>query len=368
MKQKKVILKRVIIENSLHIWGIFLLVNVVVFYTFHFYLIASSCMTPQQVNDDSRCLYIMSGKIYNKGTRGAPHMGHPCGTDVTSVIPASHVGNVATYLVPNYVADVCSAAPSPTATPTPTSVPTSTPTSTPVPTIVLNTPAPTLSPSPVQLIPTSTILPTPTNQPTPTLVPTSLPTPTSAPTVTVNAGDTTLNLTIFIHGIGKAGDGANPVSDVTVSPINPQRVANVKLFNDKNELVSSGNGTVIYNQTEGNFKGKVNLGTHVSTGSYFIEIKILFNVAKKSETPISVISGQENNVPAVNIFSGDINNDDTLSVLDYNILRDCFTDNLPAMACADPGKKSQADINNDGRVNQIDYNLFLRESKNIANN
>lgn len=89
---------------------------------------ASQCMTTAQVQSDSRCLFILSGKIFEKGTRAKPHKGNTCGTDVTAIIPSFHNANVAKYLDPNYIADVCVG--NPTATPTTAQAPTATPTST----------------------------------------------------------------------------------------------------------------------------------------------------------------------------------------------------------------------------------------------
>ncbi len=121
-------------------------------------------MTIAQVQADSRCLYIWGSQVYQKGDRSNPHYGHPCGTDVTSIIPASHVGNQAKYLLPNYVANICPAA---TSTPVPTSTP---------------TPKPTFTPTPQ---PTATLAPeaTPTSSPHATLTP--VPQSTSIPQVTV---------------------------------------------------------------------------------------------------------------------------------------------------------------------------------------
>jgi hypothetical protein len=84
---------------------------------------AQSCFTLQQIQTDSRCLYIYQSSVYQKGSRTSPHHGHPCGSDVTSVIPNSHLIDKIGHLDPNYQGEICPAA---TATPTPS--PTITPT------------------------------------------------------------------------------------------------------------------------------------------------------------------------------------------------------------------------------------------------
>lgn len=52
----------------------------------------------------------------------------------------------------------------------------------------------------------------------------------------------------------------------------------------------------------------------------------------------------------------------SVTVLEYNAIIDCFSDKQQPKACT-PEKMAQADINNDGKVNQLDYNLFLSQIK-----
>lgn len=145
------------VQYGLHILVILFLTNVALLYSLQFFIRANTaCMTKTQVAQDKRCLYVVSGKVYSKGTRSSPHHGHPCGTDVTSVIPSFHINSPAMYMTPNYVANIC-IAPTPTRVPTlvptkvptpiPTSVPTQAPTTTLIPTIV--TPAATTTSIPL---------------------------------------------------------------------------------------------------------------------------------------------------------------------------------------------------------------------------
>jgi hypothetical protein len=103
--------------------------------TEHIY--AQTCLTREQVSNDSRCLYIVDDKVYQQGSRDTPHQGHPCGTDVTSIIPGSHRAMMNVYLTPNYVGNVCSI-------PTPTNkIPTPAETSSPTVASHMYTPIPT---------------------------------------------------------------------------------------------------------------------------------------------------------------------------------------------------------------------------------
>ncbi|MGI8420349.1 MAG: hypothetical protein ACR2LN_06960 [Candidatus Levyibacteriota bacterium] len=151
IKAKKVSLKKVLFEYGLHIWVLLFLVNIVIFYVVQYHANGQTCLSKAQVSSDTRCLYILSNKIYEKGSRGSPHQGHPCGSDVTSVVPSSHTSGATTYLDPNYVGDICSA----TATNTTTNT-----------TNTTTSPAPATSPAPIATkvpspSPTVTVVPSP---------------------------------------------------------------------------------------------------------------------------------------------------------------------------------------------------------------
>jgi thermitase len=52
----------------------------------------------------------------------------------------------------------------------------------------------------------------------------------------------------------------------------------------------------------------------------------------------------------------------SVTVLGYSAIIDCFSDTRQPKACS-PEKMVQADLNKDGKVNQLDYNLFLIRTK-----
>lgn len=147
--------------------------NIGLLYAIRMYGLAQTCFTKEQVVSDNRCLYIWSNKVFEEGTKSRPHRGHPCGMDVTAIIPGFHLSDMVKYMDPGYLGSICTGA----VVPTSTTVPTQMPSETPVPT---NTPVPTRTPVPT-LEPTLTNTPTPTYTPTPTLTPTSIPTNTPPP-------------------------------------------------------------------------------------------------------------------------------------------------------------------------------------------
>src|SRR3989344_3731012 len=145
-------------------------------YVIRYFSRAQTCFTKEEVASDSRCLYIWDNKVFEKGTRSSPHQGHPCGMDVSSLIPSFHMADMAKYLDPNYKGNICSAKSSPTTTPTVTYTPT------PLPTVTSVPPTPTAVVPPV-----GGILPTAISSITVTLFPTPTLTVTPAPVCTLPA-------------------------------------------------------------------------------------------------------------------------------------------------------------------------------------
>ncbi|KKS46513.1 hypothetical protein A3J20_05130 [Candidatus Gottesmanbacteria bacterium RIFCSPLOWO2_02_FULL_42_29] len=133
---------------------------------------SQTCFTKAQVAADSRCLYIWDNKVFEKGTRSSPHKGHPCGMDVSSLIPSFHTADMARYLDPNYKGTICPAAPTATVTPRPTLPLSLTPLPPASPTKAIAasaTPSPAASLTPTVTIVAATMTPIPTLAVSPTL-------------------------------------------------------------------------------------------------------------------------------------------------------------------------------------------------------
>lgn len=267
----------------------------------------------------------------------------------------------------------------PTATPVPTVAPTSTPkppTATPAP-AATNTPVPSATPT-IKPSVTPSVTPTPTPKPTgivlisatpfPTAVPSSTPvvaTNTPAPSSTPVPGSTMANLTVLLHGIGKGGDSVNANSTGNLNPLHPQRTVTVDIYDVQNQLVATKQGLISYNAAAGNFTGSVDLGTQFVSGIYTVKVKTdkyLRSIVSGIQT---ITKGQTTTIPSVTLVNGDVNNDNQINIVDYNIIVGCYSDLLPAVDC-NPTKKDQSDLNDDGNVNQFDYNLFVRELTNIG--
>jgi hypothetical protein len=211
------------------------------------------------------------------------------------------------------------------------------------------TPTPTQSPNPSSPSPTQAITPAPT-----AIVP------------TIPPGNTSLLLTLLLHGLGKGGDNSNANGGGTANPLRTQRNVSVEIFNSQNQLTFTKQATVKFNQTAGNFTGIVDLGTTIPTGNYTVKVKTDQFLKKLVPLIQPITQGQNTTLPQITLISGDMNNDNRIDALDYNILIDCYSDITPAKNCSDQVKKLTADITDDGAVNQFDYNLFLRELTNIS--
>ncbi|HVA96353.1 MAG TPA: RICIN domain-containing protein [Candidatus Acidoferrales bacterium] len=216
------------------------------------------------------------------------------------------------------------------------------------------------------VIPTPTSTPGPSNTPsnTPSNVPSNAPSnqPSSPPPP---AGSTLVKVTLGLHGIGNGGDSANPNSQGNMSPHRSSRTITMEVYDASNQLILSQQGTVTYDSNSGKFSGTVNLGQNFTTGLYTVKVKtdqFLRSIVPGIQT---INAGQTTTLPGVTLVAGDVNGDNAINIVDYNLLIGCYSDLLPATDC-NATNNVLTDLNDDGAVNQFDYNLFLRELSNVG--
>lgn len=171
---------------------------------------------------------------------------------------------------------------------------------------------------------------------------------------------TSVVLSVKVHGIGNGGDNVSPQSTGNLTPLHTTRTVTVNLSDSANRLVVTKTGTVSYNATSGMFQGSVNLGS-VTSGVYTVTVKTDQTLRRSVPGIITLTASQTVTLPTISLITGDVNNDNLLSIIDYNMLLDCFSDISPAKNCSDSTKKLATDLSDDGAVNQFDYNLLLRE-------
>lgn len=200
----------------------------------------------------------------------------------------------------------------------------------PVPTAVANptNPAPG-NPSPVG--PTS--VPTPTDTPTPTPIPSA----TIGPLI----NDMQVVASIKIPGIGTDGNK---------SPLHQTRRVQLNIFDVNNNQVGTGTGFLIWDKVN-SFTGPIHLGKF-NEGVYYVKV-VSDNALQKLVSPqFQTLTGGNNVLPPATILLGDLDQDNTLTINDYNLALTCFQDS----ACP---TRTQLDFNDDGKVDVQDYNLFL---------
>lgn len=165
-----------------------------------------------------------------------------------------------------------------------------------------------------------------------------------------------------MHGIGHSGDNSNPTafSLSNQQPVHPQRTLTIEVLNNLGTVILNKTGLVTYNLTNGNFTGVIDMGTGLTSGSYNIKIKAP-QYLKKQVTGIQTITaGQTVQIPATTLVTGDVNGDNKLNILDYDIIVGCYSDFAPPVSCSGT-QNNDSDLTDDGKVNQFDYNLFLRD-------
>lgn len=174
---------------------------------------------------------------------------------------------------------------------------------------------------------------------------------------------TTIDITVFLDGIGNRGDNTNP-NDFSLSNKNPKHPtigADIQVYTLSNQLIASGTGTITYNTSTGNYLGDIPIQSGFPSGQYTMKVKADTYLRRQVTGVQRINSGQKNKITAVPLVAGDVNNDNKLNILDYNSILDCYSDLTAALNCTASEKSVKSDLNDDDAVNQVDYNLFLRE-------
>lgn len=185
-------------------------------------------------------------------------------------------------------------------------------------------------------------------------------TPTKTPTPLPNT--TVLRLqTLKLHGIGTGGDNTGENLPGTSSPKTTQRSVTIEILDGDNAVVATANGTVNYNASLGYYAGDITLPSNITSARYIIKVRTPRYLKKQLPGTTLITNGTVNSLPAVTLVAGDVNDNNSREIADYNIIADCYADLLPAKNCADSAKKTSADITDDGIVNHFDFDLYLRE-------
>ncbi|HUQ85886.1 MAG TPA: CAP domain-containing protein [Candidatus Limnocylindrales bacterium] len=207
------------------------------------------------------------------------------------------------------------------------------------------------SSSSIPVSPTNGVVPTAGLTPLiPTLSPTISVTPTisSSPSIILNPTNTQIKIVVKLPGIGISGNKL---------PKHLTRQSNVGIFDLDNKKILSGSGFLKYNGKDG-FEGVINLG-QLANGVYYVKVSILGTLISLIVPEFQTINHQSiNNLPAVTLIQGDLNNDNIINIKDFNIALPCFQDKKCETA-------DLIDFNDDSAANVIDYNIFLASFKRL---
>ncbi len=195
----------------------------------------------------------------------------------------------------------------------------------------LPTPTPTNANNP----PTATPTPTPTTRPND-----NQPTPTSTPSPTPSTADSfdLQNISFSLPGIGLSNFENNV-------PKNLVRTIHAILYNNStNEIVTQTDATFAYNTSTGKFNGDITFNAPKNV-AYYATIRTSSSLTKKVTASVSVT-----------LVSGDLNEDNQMTIEDYNAMISCYK-LLPS--CSN-SMNTKSDLNDDGAIDIDDINIMQR--------
>jgi hypothetical protein len=172
---------------------------------------------------------------------------------------------------------------------------------------------------------------------------------------------TEIEFTLYLNGIGNIGDSTNP--DSIGSNKDPDlyvKYLKISFYDRVSKLVLTKTELLKFNYGQGAYKAQVELENELPTGDYFIKVKV-DGYLQRAYPLRHIQKGSSISFPAVNLIAGDLNGNNRLDIIDYNILTGCYSDVLPPTFCYPESNELISDLSSDGKVNQLDYNLFMRE-------
>lgn len=202
-------------------------------------------------------------------------------------------------------------------------------------------------------------MPGDTSNPPITMAPTT-PQPTAPQTTASPAGGSqSSSMQIFIcpHGLLTCGDNANPQSIGTPNPLHTSRSVTVTFYDASNQIIATKQTNVTFNSTANTFEGSVDT-SNIPSGNYIVTVKMQDYLATQLPGIQTITRGQNIIVPKVSATTGDINDDNKIDILDYNLFISCFGSKVNTQLCQ---AKTSSDLNDDGKPDGADYNLLIRE-------
>ena len=119
------------------------------------------------------------------------------------------------------------------------------------------------------------------------------------------------------------------------------------------------NGSITFAQ-DGKFKGTITLKEGFPTGTYSITVKVPNYIEEPIVNSLAITAGAKNIPVSGNLSTGDIDNNNELTILDYNILISCYIYSPNTGAC-NQNNRIVSDLTDNGVNDHDDYNLHLRD-------
>lgn len=187
--------------------------------------------------------------------------------------------------------------------------------------------------------------------------------------------NTVLHLEVLLHGIGASGDNVLPLPTPcqrsasqsaskgclsNQNPLHPDRDLKVEIFDQNNKLVKTVDVQMSYDQTLGGFKTTVPLGKDWTSGVYDIQVYSPKYLSDYLTQNFTINKGTTVPVPVFDLISSDVNLDDKIDILDWNIIAKCYA--FPGMQSICSAEEIlKADTDDDNDVDDFDLNLFRRD-------
>lgn len=184
--------------------------------------------------------------------------------------------------------------------------------------------------------------PTPTL--TPTITPTGSPTPTPTP---IPPGMTSAHFKIALFGI-------------VDSPSRPNRKLNIEIFDPENNNAKIADLTadIVHDPLVKQFKKNHVLDAIPKSGIYNIKVKS-DGYLRRLILSVRINKGNQNDVALATLIPGDINGDNKIDLLDYNLFITCYGTKANQPTC-DKTVLKLADFDDNIVIDGIDYNTFIK--------
>lgn len=161
--------------------------------------------------------------------------------------------------------------------------------------------------------------PQPPKTATPTITTQVTITRTTTPSPSLGSGNTnaTISFTFSLPGIGPASENKNP------NPQRTQRMINVGIINSSGAATSA-QGTANFDSATNTYKGTVTV-SNLAPGTYTAKIRLDNTLWKKLPDTITITSGPNTlSTTTVQLISGDIDQNNSLTIADYTSFVKCF--------------------------------------------